>query len=167
LAVKAISLFFLSGFFYSYYSGGYDVRWLAFGLLVCTYTHYPIWLEKVEFGEEQLYPFRNVPFPYAKKIGQEFLITLILIFPEILLLFYQGKSMENKIDQFSLIFLWLGMNLGIYALSIFTKEKIKANYFYFGFFIVFLAILFGVNPILISLIFLLLYSYSIRSSYQL
>jgi len=54
LTVKATSLFLLSGFFYSYFSGGYDTRWLAFGLLVCTYVNYPIWVEKVEFGEEQL-----------------------------------------------------------------------------------------------------------------
>lgn len=167
ITVKATSLFFLSGFFYSYFSGGYDARWLAFGLLICSYFNYPLWLEKVEFGELQLYIFRNSPIPYFKKISQEFLIAIILIFPEILLLLYQGRLMRSNIEQFSLIGFWIGLNLGIYALCIFTKEKPKPSYFYFGFFAVFLAILFGINPIFLSLIFLLFYSYSIRSPYQL
>ncbi|WP_296703918.1 hypothetical protein, partial [Algoriphagus sp.] len=122
LAVKTTSLFVLSGFFYSYFSGGYDSRWLAFGLLVSSYFHYPIWLEKVEFGEYQLNIFKNLPRTFIKKFAQEFFAIMVIAIPELLLLFYQGGGIKSKIDHFSLIFFWTTLNLGIYAMCLLNKE---------------------------------------------
>jgi len=73
--------------------------------------------------------------------------------------------MESKIEQFSLIGFWLGLNLGIYALGIYVKNNV--NLAFFCFFLVFLSIIFRVDPVFLSIVFLLFYSYSIRSSYQL
>ncbi len=167
LTVKATSLFILSGFFYSYYSGGYDARWLAFGLLVSAYLHYPLWMEKVDFGERQLSIFRNLPLAFKDKFIRELQTLMSLIIPELLLILYQGRGIQNKTEQVSLLCFWIGIHLGIYSMCMYSKNKLNPNFAFFGFFLVFLSLLFGVNPIFLSGLFLLLFSYLISSSYQL
>lgn len=166
LGIKAFCLFLMSGFFYSYFLGGYDSRWLAFGLLVCAFINYPILLEKLEFTENQLYYFRNLPLSYAKKILREFLIFMILISPEILLLIYQGSALENRMDQFNLISFWMGLNFGLYALILFVKENPNPTLFIISFFSLFLAIIFGINLLLLAIGLFLIFGISIRSPYQ-
>ncbi|MEN2281439.1 hypothetical protein AAGF08_04810 [Algoriphagus sp. SE2] len=166
LAVKITSLILLNGFFYSYFSGGYDMRWLAFGLLISSYFHYPIWQEKVEFSEYQLYVFKNLPRTFRTKLFQEFSTMTVLVLPELLLLFYQGRGITSIGNQFSLSFFWVTLQLGIYGLCIFDKKKINLNIPFIAFLLVFLSILFGVELLFLSIIFLIFYTRSIYSPYQ-
>lgn len=166
ILIKAFSLLLLSAFFYSYYSGGYDSRWLAFGLLISCFVHYPIWLEKWEFGENKLYLFRNLPLEFRDKISLELLIFLTLTIPESALILFQGRGIENKIELIYLLIFWLGLNPGIFALCHLVQVKQQYNLLYLAFFVIFLMVLFGINPALLALVFLIPFGYTIFSPFR-
>ncbi|WP_153231833.1 hypothetical protein [Algoriphagus machipongonensis] len=153
----------MSGFFYSFFAGKYDARWLAFGLLISCFIHYPIWLEKWEFGERKLYFFRNLPLRFMQKIRLELLTILMLTLPEIILILFHGRAIESNSSLIYLIFFWLGLHPGMNALCHLAQVKQQYNLLYFAFFGVFLAIIFGFNLAILALVFLISFGYSIHS----
>ncbi|MBN3582793.1 hypothetical protein JYB64_10395 [Algoriphagus aestuarii] len=166
LLIKALSLFLLSGFFYSYYSGGYDYRWLAFGLLVASFAQYPIWLERWEFGEGKLYYFRNLPMNFGYKFGREFLVFLILMLPELTLILYQGSGMDHKRELGYLLVFWIGLNPGIFALCNWVQIHQKFSAVYLSFFLGFLAIIFGFNLAILSVLMISAAGFTFHSPYK-
>ncbi|MBB6324703.1 hypothetical protein FHS59_000318 [Algoriphagus iocasae] len=166
LLIKALSLFLLSGFFYSYFSGGYDSRWLAFGLLISCFAHYPIWLEKWEFGEKKLYLFRSLPLKFGHKFRLEFIVFTILTLPESILILYQGRGIESKFDLFCLLVFWFGLNPGLFALCHWVQINNKFSILYLAFFGCFLAVIFGINPAILSLLMLTSFGISISSPFR-
>ncbi|PZX52134.1 hypothetical protein LV84_03543 [Algoriphagus ratkowskyi] len=167
LAVKLISIILLNGFFYSFHSGDYDLRWLEFGLLCACYAHFPIWLEKNEFESEQLTYFQNMPVRVALKLRQHSTTIIIILLPELILLIYKYGNRETLLNLAFLLLLFLALNMGIFGLI-----KIRKNYSnslsaaYLVFFILFILVIFGVHPIMISMISLIPFFISIRSSYS-
>jgi len=135
----------LNGFIFSYQSGGYDLRWIAFGLLSAAFLHYPIWLEKVRFEKwgidlvfefASLYPSKNWPAA-SQFLGFCFypnLSWLLLNFP--------------GFHSLQLILLLLGVNLGLYGLVIFQYQdidwtKVIISSFFLAFILIFSVSRFG------------------------
>ncbi|WP_339706108.1 hypothetical protein [Algoriphagus aquimarinus] len=167
LAVKTISIFLLNGFFYFYFGGGYDLRWLEFGLLCAAYVHFPLWLEKDSFESEQLSYFRNMPIPYPRKVWQHSVPILFILFPELTLLVYKYGAIENLSELFFLLILVLSLNMGLYGLiKLRDNQERVLKSSYLAFFFLFLLVIFGVHPAIISVICVLPFLISIRSGYS-
>ncbi|SFT90339.1 hypothetical protein SAMN04489724_2685 [Algoriphagus locisalis] len=167
LAVKIISIFLLNGFFYFYSGGGYDLRWLEFGLLCAAYTHFPIWLEKAAFESEQLSYFHNMPISFSRKLWQHSIAILLILFPELVLLVYKFDTVQNLPDLFFLLILLISMNMGIYGLIKWRKAIEKAlKLGYLVFFFLFLLVIFGLPPLAISALCLIPFFVSVRSRYS-
>ncbi|WBL41738.1 hypothetical protein PBT90_13345 [Algoriphagus halophytocola] len=167
LAVKIISIFLLNGFFYFYSGGGYDLRWLEFGLLCAAYCHFPIWMEKAAFEAEQLSYFHNMPISFSRKLWQHSVPILGILFPEIALIIYRFGSFENLPDLFFLLILLISLNMGIYGLVKWRNVQEKAlKLGYLVFFFLFLLVIFGLPPLAISALCLIPFLVSVRSRYS-
>ncbi|WP_339869978.1 hypothetical protein [uncultured Algoriphagus sp.] len=167
LAVKIISIFLLNGFFYFYFGGGYDLRWLEFGLLCAAYVHFPIWLEKDGFESAELSYFHNMPLSYSRKIWQHSVPILLILFPELALLVFKFGTLENIPDLVFLLILLIAINMGIYGLIKLRNEQEKAlKLGYLVFFFLFLLVIFGIHPLIISALCLLPFLVSVRARYS-
>lgn len=167
LAVKLISVVLLNAFFYAFLSGDYDLRWLEFGLLCASFIHFPIWLDKYDFESQQLTYFHNMPLSFRLKLRQHSISIILILLPELILLVYKYGSGENLPNLFSLLILFISLNLGIYGLIKLRKDYSNAiTAGYLAFFAIFLLVIFSVHPIILSLITLIPYLISIRSRYS-
>lgn len=167
LAVKLVSIILLNGFFYAFHSGGYDQRWLEFGLLCATYAHFPIWLDKNDFESEQLTYFLNMPVSYVMKLRQHTTALVLILLPELVLLVYKYGSSETLPELLFLLILFVSLNMGIYGLIKLKKNQESAiNSAYLVFFLIFILVIFGIHPLFISSIGLLPFLIAIRARYS-
>jgi hypothetical protein len=163
LLVKLVSLLLLNGFIFSYQSGGYDLRWIAFGLLSAAFLHYPIWLEKVRFESEELTWFLNLPRSILLKIGQQLVSFGILLLPEFILIVLNFPGFHSL----QLILLLLGVNLGLYGLVIFQYQDIDwTKVIISSFFLAFILIIFSVPLWLLFILSLSAFVIGIKSPYR-
>jgi hypothetical protein len=165
LTTKLLSIILLNAFFYSFLSGDYDLRWLEFGLLCAAFIHFPLWLDKNDFESQQLTYFHNMPVSYADKLRKHSFTIILNLIPELILVAYISSG--NLPNLLYLLLLFVASNLGIYGLIKWRKGHSTAiTYAYLAFFIVFLLVIFGVHPLLISSIILIPFLISIRSRYS-
>jgi hypothetical protein len=116
LGIKALSVLLLNGFLFSFSSGSYDLRWLQFGLLCSAYIHIPIWIDKVEFDQDQLAYFRNFPRSLSTKIRDHLINAALLLFPEVLILLIKFGWLGLSLDLVTLCGFWLVLNLALFGL---------------------------------------------------
>lgn len=167
LGVKLVSIILLNGFFYTFSTGGYDLRWLEFGILCASFTHFPIWLEKHAFESGQLSYFHSMPLRFGWKLRQHSTTISLILFPELLLLIYKSGIQDELASLIFLLLLFLTMNMGIYGLIKLRNglsESIQSAYLVF--FILFLAVIFGIHPLLISAFCLISFLLAVRSRYS-
>ncbi|MBK6267286.1 hypothetical protein JKA74_19750 [Marivirga sp. S37H4] len=153
LGAKSLSLLMLNLFFSSYYSGGYDLRWLQFGIICASFINYFHWEEKSNFENKQLSYFRNMPMSIGEKAFGHFLAFIQVLIPELLFLLYQLTTVSNTIGGFTLLLLLVALNAGLYGLIHSTKNKnnLTRNSF-IAFFSLFFIVLFGIPAPLIILL---------------
>lgn len=167
LVVKLLSVFLLNGFFYLFSNGKYDIRWLEFGLLCTTYIHFPIWMEKHLFESQQMVFFHNMPLSFVLKLRTHFAIIVIFLLPELALISYKYGGTADFSGLFSLAILLISLNMGIFGLIKLKKNAVHSHKAaYLVFFVLFLLVIFGVHPILISALCLVPFLLTIRSSYS-
>ena len=167
LLTKLVALVILNLFFYAFYTGDYDLRWLQFGVLCSAYIHLPIWQEKKDFEQEKLYSFLNLPITIFQKSRFHSYSTLQILALELMFLLYQCFRMQDISALASLLFLMFSLNLGVFSLVSLTKElsHLSRNAI-ITFFMLFIFVLFGVHGMIISLICLAFFFKSIHSSYR-
>lgn len=145
LGTKILCLILLSGFFNSYSSGIYDIRWLQFGTLAIVFLHFPILLEKVEFENEKLAILKNLPLRISQKATNHFWSLTIVLFPELLFLLWNGPKFLGPMEVAELVFLFLSLTIGLLSQISFSKRKdFPLQYLIGSFFLFFLFILFGI-----------------------
>jgi hypothetical protein len=167
IAVKLVSLLLLNGFFYSFESGGYDLRWIAFGLLCAAFLQLPVWLEKVRFEAEELPYFLNLPRSFYLKARQHLVSLVLFILPELLLIGLKFNFQELMLNALNLSFFFVSMNLGLFGLVVFQYQNLDWTKAIFGtFFLIFLLIIFSFPFYLISLLGILAFIFAIRSPYR-
>jgi hypothetical protein len=167
IAVKLVSLTLLNGFFFSYESGGYDLRWIAFGLLCVTFIHFPVWMEKVGFDAEELSYFLNLPRSLFLKIRQHLTSLILFILPELILIGIKFNGQELGLIALNLSFFFVSINLGLLGLIVFQSQHIDWTKAIIGaFFLIFLVILFSVPFYLIAVPSLATFILAINSPYR-
>jgi len=167
LVVKSVSVLLLNGFILAFESGNYDLRWIAFGLLIAAFLHYPIWLEKVRFETAELGYFLNYPRILIQKIRHHFVSFMILLLPELILVGLKLSSGVQPFDALNLILFFPAINLGLYGLIVFQSENIGwTKGIIATFFLIFLLIIFGIPFWLIAVLGLAAFLFSVRSSYR-
>lgn len=167
LAVKLVSIILLNGFFYFYYDGGYDLRWLEFGLLCAAYVHFPLWLEKHSFESRQLTYFHAMPISYWMKLGQHSKTLIIILLPELVLMVYKFGNRENLANLFFLLVLFIALNMGMYGLVKWRNGLANSlNSAYLIFFMLFLLVIFGIHPLIISTLCMVPFFTSLRPNYS-
>lgn len=151
LVVKLLSIFLLNGFFYVFTNGKFDIRWLEFGFLCTTYIHFPVWMEKHFFESQQMVYFHNMPLRFVLKLRMHFIIIVVFLLPELALLIYKYGGAADFSGLFSLAILLVSLNMGIFGLIKWRKNAVHSHKAaYLVFFVLFLFVIFGVHPILIS-----------------
>ncbi|OOG77871.1 hypothetical protein [Algoriphagus sp. A40] len=167
LLTKGLSLLLLNGFFLSFRSGNYDHRWLEFGILCVSFFHIPILLEKNEFENSRMAWFRNLPSPFLPKLLTHLGTLVLILFPELLFLFWKVLPLFAPDRLISLPLLLISGVIALLALI----YRYPDRYFYrvaFGsFFGCFLVLLFGVPWIFPVLAFVIFFGFQIRSPFQL
>ena len=106
ISIKLVSLLLLNGFFFSYESGGYDLRWIAFGLLCAAFIHFPVWMEKVRFDAEELSYFINLPRSTFLKIRHLLTSIVLFILPELILIGIKFNGQELGLIVLNLSFFY-------------------------------------------------------------
>lgn len=167
LLTKAFSLLVLNGFFFSFQSGGYDLRWLAFGVLCITYCQLPLILEKSDRELTHQSWTLGLPLSLGSKLGYQLGSLALLVFPE--LLFLAWKSVVSS-PSFGIILLGiflLSLVSGIQGL-IYQKKKSPSfpNFLAGMFFLLFLAIVFGLPLWVLSILFLTSFMLQEKNPYQ-
>ncbi|WP_074223036.1 hypothetical protein [Algoriphagus halophilus] len=166
LLSKLFSLFVLNGFFYTYYQGGYDERWLLFGMLITSFIHFPLWLDKSEFTHRKLSIFNNLPFSLGFKLKNELRTTCIFILPEIGLMLFQGLETWGLWRCLIWAIYWIGLNLGLISMC---RLKFQTSRFQllpiWSFFGAFLAIIYSTPALLFALIPFAFFLHQIRRPY--
>lgn len=168
LGTKILSIILLSGFFNSYSSGTYDIRWLQFGTLVVAFLHFPILLEKVDFENEKLVSFRNLPLRISQKTANHFWSLTLVLIPELLFFLWKGPKILGTMEVAELVFLLLSLTVGL--LSQISISKIKAfplQYLSGSFFLFFLFILFGISGWGIGILSMAIFYICIRDPFEL
>ncbi|HSF53230.1 MAG TPA: hypothetical protein VLA71_05735 [Algoriphagus sp.] len=167
LLTKTLSIVLLNGFFISYQTGTYDLRWLEFGILCIAYLHIPILLEKNEFENQKLSWFRSLPLPLFEKVLNHLGSLAIVLLPELIFLFWRslqlGKMEFVLILPLNLISILVGL-LGLIYWK--TKEFSIIRFSIGAFFLIFLSILFAVPWVILVVGFTLFFFSQIRSPYQ-
>lgn len=167
LGIKALSILLLNGFLYSYSSGSYDLRWIQFGLICAAGIHIPIWLDKVEFDQDHLSNFRNLPRTFLSKLKDHLLNGTLLLFPEILMIVFAFGFQDLRVDTLLLLNYWFALNLGIFGLI----ELKRANSDWgkiamISFFILFILTIYSTPIVLISVFLFVFFFRGIRSAYS-
>lgn len=168
LGTKIFSLFLLSGFFTSYSSGTYDIRWLQFGTLAVVFLHFPILLEKIDFESEKLVLLRNLPLRISQKVSNHFWSLTLVLFPELLFLIWNGPKFLGPLEMAELVFLLLSLTLGLMSQISLSKEKdFPLQYLSGSFFLFFLCILFGISGWGIGILSIGIFFIGIRDAFEL
>jgi hypothetical protein len=95
LLTKATGLLLLNGFFYSFQSGGYDSRWLQFGILCVAYVQLPLIFEKTEKEITQQSWMLALPLTWKNKLGYQMGSLTLLAIPELFFLGWKGVPSAN------------------------------------------------------------------------
>jgi hypothetical protein len=167
LLSKVLSLLLLNGFYYSFQTGSYDLRWLQFGMLLVAYLQLPLLLEKTESELQRQSWMLSLPLGMEHKLGYHLGSFCLLIFPELLFLAWKGWISGEMKDY---------LILGILALSflmslqlVVYKEGLSSAFLSWVvgiFFLFFLGIVFGLPWFLFSAPIALLFLNRISSAYQ-
>lgn len=167
IGVKLISLLLLSGFFFSFSSGNYDLRWIAFGLLCVAFIHFPVWLEKVKFDIEELSFFRNLPRSFFLKSRHHLISLFLFLLPELTFLNLKFGLFTQGFTILNLSFFFIAMNLGLFGFVIFQyQDKDWTKAIVGSFFLIFILIIFGIPFYLISLLSLIAFLLGIKSPFR-
>lgn len=154
LGIKALSVLLLNGFLFSFSSGSYDLRWIQFGLLCSAYIHIPIWIDKVEFDQDQLAYFRNFPRSPSSKLRDHLINAGLLLFPEALIIFMKFGWVGLNLDLLILCGFWLALNLALFGLIQWKKwQKGWERMALISFFGIFLLTIYS-TPALVIFVFL-------------
>lgn len=168
LGTKILCLILLNGFFNSYSSGTYDIRWLQFGTLAIIFLHFPILLEKVEFENEKLVSLRNLPLRFSQKSANHFWSLTIVLIPELLFLLWNGPKFLNPMEVAELVFLLLSLTVGLMSqISLSRRENFPLQYLIGSFFLFFLFILFGISGWGIGILSIGIFFLGIRDAFEL
>jgi hypothetical protein len=167
ISIKLVSLIVLNGFFFSYESGGYDLRWIAFGLLCAAFIHFPVWMEKVRFDAEELSYFLNLPRSTFLKIRHLLTSIVLFILPELILIGIKFNGQELGLIVLNLSFFYVSMNLGLLGLVVFQSQHIDWTKAIIGaFFLIFLVILFSVPFYFIAFLGLAAFILAVKNPYR-
>ncbi len=167
LSTKGLSLILLSGFFTSYATGRYDIRWLLFAGLIAAYFHLPILMERMKMEATSMNWFKSLPsHPWRK--SREHIIGLSLILsPEILMFFWRGIEVLSAFEVGYLAIYMLSLVLGLLGLLKWIRLKSYDQRILIpAFFIVFITIIFSFHPLFISILGLCLFVLMMRHAYE-
>lgn len=143
LLTKAFSLLLLNGFFFSFQSGDYDIRWLQFGVLIVTYVQLPLILEKSDRELTHQSWTLGLPLSLDSKLGYQLGSLAMLVFPELLFLVWKGLISSN-FENLRLGILLLSFSCALQVLVYRKRESSSfpnlASAMFFG---LFLAIIFN------------------------
>ncbi len=143
LLTKAFSLLLLNGFFFSFQSGDYDIRWLQFGVLIVTYVQLPLILEKSDRELTHQSWTLGLPLSLDSKLGYQLGSLAMLVFPELLFLVWKGLISSN-FENLLLAILLLSFSCALQVLVYRKRESSSfpnlASAMFFG---LFLAIIFN------------------------
>lgn len=144
LLSKAGGLLLLNGFFYSFQTGGYDLRWLQFGILCVAYIQLPLVIEKTEKEIEQQSWTLALPLTWKGKLSYQMGSLILLIIPELFFLVWKGvisTSFEKMVLGILLLTFISALHLLVYRKKESSSFPNFATAMFFGLFI---AIIFNV-----------------------
>lgn len=153
LLTKAFGLLFLNGFFYSFLSGGYDFRWLQFGILCVAYIQLPLIFEKTEKEIEHQTWTLALPLTLKDKLGYQLGSLMLLIGPELFFLVWKGvlsTVSENLMLGILLLSFISTLQVLVYGKKESSSFPNLAATLFFG---LFLAIIFGLPWWIMALAF--------------
>ena len=143
LLSNAFSLLLLNGFFFSFQSGDYDIRWLQFGVLIVSYVQLPLILEKSDRELTHQSWTLGLPLSLDSKLGYQLGSLAMLVFPELLFLVWKGLISSN-FENLLLAILLLSFSCALQVLVYRKRESSSfpnlASAMFFG---LFLAIIFN------------------------
>ena len=144
LLTKATGLLLLNGFFYSFQSGGYDWRWLQFGILCVSYVQLPLIFEKTEKEITQQSWMLALPLTWKNKLGYQMGSLTLLAIPELFFLGWKGVLLtapENLVLAILLVAFISALQLLVYRKKESSSFNNLAAAMFFG---LFLAVIFNV-----------------------
>lgn len=166
LLTKASGLLLLNGFFYSYQSGTYDLRWLQFGILCVAYTQLPLIFEKTEKETGQQSWVLALPLTLKDKLGYQLGSLILLVSPELFFLVWKGAfsafSTHLALGVLLLSFVCI-LQMLVYGKNEIIRLPHQAAAL---FFLAFLAIIFGIPWWMMALSFSILFFNQRRKSFQ-
>lgn len=143
LLTKAFSLLLLNGFFFSFQSGDYDIRWLQFGVLIVSYVQLPLILEKSDRELTHQSWTLGLPLTLDSKLGYQLGSLALLVFPELLFLIW-NRLISSSFEHLLLAILLLSLSCVLQVLVYRKRESSSfpnmAAAMFFG---LFLAIIFS------------------------
>lgn len=166
LLSKFLGILLLNGFFYSYQSGGYDLRWLQFGILCTAFTHFFLLLEKSIFEQNTQSWILALPIPLIPKFAYHLGNFLIILFPELLFLVWRSSTL-SIIEVMSLCIYLISLVAGLYTLIIRKSASPTFHIWIIGyFFSAFLLALFGTSSIILSCFIGLIFFLNLQKPFQ-
>lgn len=167
LLTKALGLLLLNGFYLSFQSGGYDFRWMQFGILCVSYLQLPLILEKTDTEVQRQSWVLALPLQLSHKLGYQLGSLGILIFPELLFLGWKGFHASHLNEYLILGIQCLSFVAGLQLLAYQKGKRFKFPQLVAGaFFLAFLGIVYGLPWIGFSIPIALLFLIQMRSPYQ-
>jgi hypothetical protein len=144
LITKAFSLLLMNGFFFSFQSGNYDLRWLHFAILCVAFIQFPLILEKTEKELEQQTWILSLPLTIPVKLFYQLGSLILLVLPEIFFLGWKGLNSSFPTDYIILAIV-LVCDMAALQFLIHQKKEIPSlpNWVAGLFFLLFLGIIFG------------------------
>jgi hypothetical protein len=136
-------LLLLNGFFFSFQSGDYDIRWLLFGVLIVSYVQLPLILEKSDRELTHQSWTLGLPLSLGSKLSYQLGSLTLLVFPELLFLVW-NRSISSNFENLLLVILLLSFSCVLQVLVYRKRESTSfpnlAAAMFFG---LFLAIIFS------------------------
>lgn len=167
LITKAFSLLVLNGFFFSFQSGNYDLRWLQFAILSVSFVQFPLLLEKTEKEIEVQTWLLSLPLPIPVKLVYQIGSLILLVFPEIFFLSWKGLNSSFPADYIILAIVLISDMIALQFL-IYQKKTVSSfpNWLAGLFFLLFLGVIFGFPWWIFFLLTFALLIHQIRSPYH-
>lgn len=167
LLTKILSLALINGFFVSFASGNYDIRWMQFGVLAISFLQIPILMEKTEFELARQSWFKSIPFRSIEKFSFHFLSIILVSFLELWFLIWKGVYPFMGFEFLSLPFLFLGNQLILLGIQYWKfGSSYLSNWLIASFFILFLSVIFGIPWFVICGLSLSFFYLQIKSAYH-
>ncbi|MCP9754155.1 hypothetical protein EGI26_03125 [Lacihabitans sp. CCS-44] len=157
LSSKVFSVFFLLFFIWLFPTDDYDYRLFSISAIIISVSHLRICSQYVYFQNSNLLTFRNLPLGLWFKITMLICGYLIILLPEIYLFIIRGRSLAG----FGYIITWIVFLLSsvifIHCFQYFKTltDETKMQYFFFGFVLILLSVMYKTPILLLSSIFLL------------